>query len=179
MSATGLEVFDRTLQMTNIWLRDVMEELGPDRHRAYHALRAVLHALRDRLTLDESAHLAAQLPLLVRGIYYESWRPIDQPSRERSQEEFLSHVQDEMTNMAPIDVKAATRCVFSVLSRHVDIGEIKQVRQALPKDIRTLWPEEAIEEGERLRAEARAKRLRQSQEMNPTQSDRNTPLNPN
>jgi uncharacterized protein (DUF2267 family) len=75
MSATGLDVFDQTLQKTNIWLKEIMDDLGPDRQRAYHALRAVLHTLRDRLTVEEAAHLSAQLPLLVRGIYFEGWHP--------------------------------------------------------------------------------------------------------
>lgn len=76
MSERSLRVFDRTLQKTNLWLGDVMAELDTeDRHQAYSALRATLHALRDRLTVDEAAQLAAQLPLLVRGIYYENWRP--------------------------------------------------------------------------------------------------------
>lgn len=59
MSATGLPVFDDTVQKTNIWLNEVMDELGPDRQRAYRALRAVLHTLRDRLTTEEAAHLSA------------------------------------------------------------------------------------------------------------------------
>ena len=48
-AATGLEVFDRTLQATHVWLDEIMDELGPDRQHALHVLRAVLHALRDRL----------------------------------------------------------------------------------------------------------------------------------
>ncbi len=61
MSTTGLDVFDKTLQTTNIWLDEIGEcdGIGPDRQRCYHALRAVLFALRDRLTVEEAAHLAA------------------------------------------------------------------------------------------------------------------------
>ena len=75
MSSTGLEVFDETVHKTNIWLKEIAQVLGPDRHRAYNALRAVLHCLRDRLTVDEAAQLGDQLPMLVRGIYYEAWHP--------------------------------------------------------------------------------------------------------
>jgi uncharacterized protein (DUF2267 family) len=92
MSSTGLEVFDKTLQITHIWVDEIMAELGPDRQRAYHALRAVLHALRDRLPLNLAAHLGAQLPLLVRGIYYDSWDPQPETTRERKQAEFLERV---------------------------------------------------------------------------------------
>src|SRR5882762_1591385 len=69
MSATGLEVFDKTVQTTNAWLKEIMEATGLDRRRAYRVLAAVLHALRDRLTVDEVAQLGAQLPILVRGLY--------------------------------------------------------------------------------------------------------------
>jgi len=77
MSQTGVAAFDSTIQTTNVWLHDIMERLGwQDRHRAYHALRAVLHALRDRLPVDQAAALGAQLPMLVRGFYYEGWHPL-------------------------------------------------------------------------------------------------------
>jgi hypothetical protein len=87
MAATGLEVFDKTLQTTNTWLDEVMETTGPDRHVAWHALTAVLHTLRDRLPVDLSAHLGAQLPLLIRGAYYDQWHPAGQPDRVRSAED--------------------------------------------------------------------------------------------
>ncbi len=64
------QVFDTTLHKTHAWLKAAMEALGTeDRHRAYMALRAVLHALRDRLTVEEAAQLAAGLPMLLRGLF--------------------------------------------------------------------------------------------------------------
>ncbi|HEX2940904.1 MAG TPA: DUF2267 domain-containing protein, partial [Rhodopila sp.] len=75
MSTSGLDVFDKTLQTTHIWLDEVMEAVGPDRNVAWHVVGATLRTLRDRLPLELAAHLGAQLPLLVRGAYYDQYRP--------------------------------------------------------------------------------------------------------
>ncbi len=144
MSATGLEVFDRTLHKTHAWLKEIMGELGTeDRHKAYMALRAVLHALRDRLTVEEVAQLGAELPMLIRGLYYEGWNPTGKPLKERHKEEFLAHVARELkTPSGPaLDPEAATRAVFQVLALKVSQGELEDIRGLLPKEIRELWPE--------------------------------------
>jgi len=92
MSYTGIRAFDSTIQTTNVWLNDLADRLGwQDKQRAYHALTAVLHALRDRLPVDQAVALGAQLPMLVRGFYYEGWHPADKPIKERKKEEFLVH----------------------------------------------------------------------------------------
>ena len=139
MSATGLTVFDETIQKTNTWLKEISETLGSDRHRAYQALRAVLHCLRDRLIIDEVAHLGDQLPMLVRGIYYEAWRPSGKPEKIRSQEDFLAQIAAHLAN-AHIGPEEAARAVFQVLEKHVTRGELDDVIGELPQNIRMLWP---------------------------------------
>jgi uncharacterized protein (DUF2267 family) len=139
MSITGLAPFDSTLHTTNAWLHELMNEMGwQDRHCAYQSMRAVLHALRDRLSVDQAAALGAQLPLLVRGIYYEGWHPHGKPLKERRKEEFLAHVAHEVRNptVAPEQI---TRAMFRLLSRHVTAGEIEAVKRSLPGELRSLW----------------------------------------
>jgi uncharacterized protein (DUF2267 family) len=150
MSATGLDVFDKTLQTTHIWLNEIAAELGPDRQHAYHVLRAVLHALRDRLPINDAAHLGAQLPLLVRGIFYEGWHPQPETSKERRREAFLEHIQGGLQGIRPTNPEQAARVVFRVIARHVTGGEVEKARQALPQDIQALWPD-----GQDVGAEAR------------------------
>jgi len=139
MSTTGLDVFDRTLHKTNIWLKDLMELMNcQDRHEAYLALRATLHALRDRLTIEEAAQFAAQLPMLIRGFYYEGWDPTGKPLKERHKEEFLERIRQEIRGYQVPEQVA--RAVFTVLANRVSEGEIEDVEHVLPQDIRNLWP---------------------------------------
>ena len=140
MSATGLEVFDTTLQKTNSWLKDIMLEMGwQERGKAYQALRATLHALRDRLTVEEAAQLAAQLPMLVRGFYYEGWDPVGKPIRIRDVEDFLAMIAYELRGDDDIDPDQAARAVFSVLAQRITQASLDDIEGLLPKEMRALW----------------------------------------
>ena len=141
MSMTGLDVFDRTIHKTNNWLNELMEALGwHDRHKAYLALRVTLHALRDRLTIEEVAQLGAQLPMLIRGFYYEGWDPTGKPLKERHKEEFLARIAEQFSGDDQADAEQVARAVFSVLSDRVTEGEIEDVKHVLPAELRELWP---------------------------------------
>src|SRR5690606_11509321 len=128
MSSTGLEVFDKTIQTTNIWLKEIGEDLGPDRQRCYSALRAVLFALRDRLTVEEAADLSAQLPMLIRGIFYEGFRPSTMPQRIRTRDEFLAKINEHLQYVRPIGAEEAARAVFRVLEKNIQGGEMNDVK---------------------------------------------------
>src|SRR3990167_4516276 len=96
MTVDTVNVFEHTIEVTHTWLHDLNVRLGwQDRHRAYMALRGVLHALRDRLSVDDASHLAAQLPMLIRGFYYEGYHPPGKPLAERKKSEFFAHVKVE------------------------------------------------------------------------------------
>ncbi len=104
MSAAHVPAIDHTVQETNIWLKGIAKQLHfADEHHAYSALRAVLHALRDRLTPESAVHLGAQLPMLVRGIYYEGWHIAGKPTNDRSTQEFADHVLVQLPPQFPMD----------------------------------------------------------------------------
>ncbi|HEY7490027.1 MAG TPA: DUF2267 domain-containing protein [Candidatus Tectomicrobia bacterium] len=139
--STGLDVFDTTLQKTNLWLKDLMWELGwEDRHKAYEALRLTLQALRDRLTVEEVAQLGAQLPLLVRGAYYEGWDPTGKPQKERHLAAFLASIRVYFFSETRIEAEEIARAVFKVLATHITAGEIEDIQHILPRELNALWP---------------------------------------
>jgi uncharacterized protein (DUF2267 family) len=147
MSATGVDSLDHSIQETNLWLKAVMRRLDTeDRHLAYVALRAVLQALRDRIGPENAVHLAAQLPTLIRGIYYEGWHMAGTPTKERHEKEFLEHVDRVLGPRSEVDPEGVTRAVFDVMWEKVDPGEVAKVINMLPESLRDLWPHLAREE---------------------------------
>ena len=139
MHPAAMEVLAPTMNLTGHWLDDIMGETGWNSRRAYSALRAVLHVLRDRLTVDEAVDLGAQLPMVVRGLYYEGWRPSSHPLKYRHKEDFLQRVAEHYPGLEEDKRELAVRAVFKTLAQHVTGGEIEHVKNQLPADVRTLW----------------------------------------
>jgi uncharacterized protein (DUF2267 family) len=131
-------IIERSAEKANVWLQDVATELGDDDRRyAYRVLRAVLHALRDRLTIDVAAKLAAQLPTLIRGIYYEDWDPSGRPMPIHDVDTFLEHVVSEGRLSGETEAAVAVRAVTAVLRRRITPGEIDAALAAIPDRLRT------------------------------------------
>ncbi|HYZ97434.1 MAG TPA: DUF2267 domain-containing protein [Acidimicrobiales bacterium] len=139
MAVTGLDVFDRSVHKSNEWLKALMERLGTDDRRyAYRVLRAYLHVLRDRLTVDEAAQLAAQLPHLLRGVFYEGWDPSRTPETYRDRETFLSRLAERAQLAGPTEASVAAEAATAVLRERVAEGEVEDVLQLLPASIRAI-----------------------------------------
>jgi uncharacterized protein (DUF2267 family) len=133
----------QTIQKTQEWLKELIDNGDlADTQESLAVLRAVLHHLRDRLTLEEVVDLGAQLPTLVRGIYYEGWQPHKPPTRIRSKQEFVYEVANRnFPNAVPSE--QAIRDVFALLAHHCDPGEISDVIGQLPGELKELWPKTA------------------------------------
>lgn len=139
---TREHVFDSHLETANQWLDQISEnlELPPgERSRALHALRAGLHGIRDRLTAAEVVDLGAQLPALIRGIYYEGWKLTNDPTRIRDRAAMIERIAHELApdpRLDPVDVLRAT---IHLLVEHVTPGEILDIVATLPRSIASLW----------------------------------------
>jgi uncharacterized protein (DUF2267 family) len=132
-------IIERSAEKANIWLKDIATELGDgDLQYAYRVLRAVLHVLRDRLTIDVAAKLAAQLPTLIRGIYCEGWDPSRTPMPPYTVDTFLEHVVSEGRFSGETEASAAVAAVAAVLSKRLTLDEVDVILAVMPEKLRVL-----------------------------------------
>lgn len=137
MPSSGLTAIDRAVNTTNAWLSDLAKAFGHDDRRfAYRVLRGWLHAVRDRLPVTGSAHFTAQLPELVRGMYYDGWDPSHVPTKF-GVDEFRRRLADD-AQISPAEVPAVSRTTASVLAEHLSPGTLETVFRQLPHGVREL-----------------------------------------
>lgn len=130
----------QALNICEVWLHEI-EQHPPIQtpEEAYAVLRAVLHTIRDRLPVNDAAHMSAQLPLIVRGIYYEGWNPASVPKR-LSEQDFYDEVRKKLERKcAAVDERTLSEIIFDVLNHHLTPEEVVHVRQHLPKELQQRW----------------------------------------
>ncbi len=136
---SGVHAIDETIKKTNHWLEEIAR-IGnyEDRRHAYAALRTVLHALRDRLDVEVAAHLSAQLPMLVRGVFYEGWDPTRVPVR-MTLDEFLDRVESDGRFKGRSEAEDAARAVTTTLWSELTPGLVEHVMNELPEQYRDIF----------------------------------------
>jgi uncharacterized protein (DUF2267 family) len=137
MSVRSVDAVERSVHKTNEWLTELTRELGTETDEvAWRILRAYLQILRDRLTVDEAAQLAAQLPHVLPGAFFDGFDPSRQPEKIRDRDTFLARLADRAQLPDPAEAERAAAAVTRVLRRHVSQGELNDVLAQLPSEIR-------------------------------------------
>jgi uncharacterized protein (DUF2267 family) len=140
MSHTTISAFTQAAEQAQHWVNELAADLDWDERRAYHLLRSALQTLRDFLGAEEMADLAAQLPVIIRGIYFEGWQANQGQAWERKKEDFVDRITNDFSQDKLDDPDAAIAAVFRLLDKHVSKGEVVQVRNSMKKALRRLWP---------------------------------------
>jgi uncharacterized protein (DUF2267 family) len=131
------QTFEQTALKSRAWVDEMGRALAiADPDRANHALRAGLHAIRDWLPQAEAIALGAQLPMLIRGLYYENWQPTKHHGRDR--DAILAAVRHELGHDTLV-AGVVFQAVIRVLINHVSSGEIDHIIRVLPQPIVQLW----------------------------------------
>ncbi len=137
---TSVPDLDSAVRTTNDWVDDLMRRLDwHDRERVYLAMIAALHALRDLLGRDEAVFLGAQLPALLRGLYYDGWHP-GARAATRSRKAFLERIHDGVHRDPGVDPEQVARCLFALLAARLSAAELEDAKAATPGDLHHLWP---------------------------------------
>ena len=138
MAATGLEVFDRSLHKTNEIFVEIEKEMGwEDRHQTYAAFRTVLHALRDRMTVQETADFSAQLPLVVKGVLFEGWNPSVVPVK-MNLDEFFDRIRSQFQWSMDRSIRDLVIVVLQAIGHFSSEGQMNDVAAILPKQLAEL-----------------------------------------
>ncbi|MFK3985194.1 DUF2267 domain-containing protein [Micromonospora sp. NPDC050397] len=142
MANSPYSAFEASIEKTNLILKDIEQAYGwpkQRRNQSYAALRTVLQLLRDRLPVQESVQFAAQLPILVRGIYFEGWEPADVPVK-LNRDDFLYEVRQGFPYEVDGGAEGVVQTVLDALRRHIAPGEWDDVRSTMPKDLQPIIP---------------------------------------
>lgn len=142
---THVSSIERNLELTNTWLKELSTELHDIEHEeAWRRLGAVLQTVRDRIPVDEAANFAAQLPVLIRGYYYEGWKPESTPHKWRNKDEYCNAVNAKLGPRSPgatqVDPEETIRAVLKVTANHVENGELIKLKQMHNQEMQYLWP---------------------------------------
>jgi uncharacterized protein (DUF2267 family) len=143
MKSTGLDVFDSSIQRTHLWLKELMLELNwGDLRKTYMAFRCVLHSVRDQLPVTGAVKFGEQLPLLIRGFYFDRWTPEAKPAPLRTRNDFVAMLSQRFTHsgLEGDTAESVARAVFRLLDRKVTEGEIEAVQHLMPGAVLDLWP---------------------------------------
>lgn len=134
-----VDAVERSIEQANAWLGEVAAQLGTDDHGyAYRVLRGFLHTVRDRMTIEETADLAAQLPGLLRGVFFEGWRPSRAIEAYSDPGTFLDQLSKEAILHGSTEASYAAAAAAAVLRRHLAAAESDGVIDMLPPDARRL-----------------------------------------
>ena len=147
MSHSNVTQLSHAIQQAQEWLKDLASSPPFEvEEQAYSYMRAVLHTLRDRLTLEEAVHLASHLPTLIRGVYYEGWKPGKNPEKIKSAREFYRRVEDSFGGLASasgVDTVSGTNAVLAFLESAIDPGEMRHVKAQLPHGLQEMFKADA------------------------------------
>ena len=137
---TAIHDLNAPVRASEDWIDELMRRLGwHDRERSYLALIAALHALRDCLPRDEAVYVGAQLPALLRGLYYDGWHPSGHGAA-KSRSAFLDRIHDGVHRDPGVDTEEVARAVFALLAAHMPSAELEDAKAATPKPLHNLWP---------------------------------------
>jgi len=138
--------FNKYAQEGYAFVNELARELGheEDKGSVSIALRAVLHTLRDRITMAESLHLLSHLPYFLKAVYVDQWKYMEQPLSIRTVEQFKEEVKMRQLQFGERDfdwknpTEEIIRTVIHCLRKYIPQGTFEDIQANLPKELKSL-----------------------------------------
>jgi uncharacterized protein (DUF2267 family) len=139
--------FQKYAQEGQSFVNNLAAELGHPEEvaRTGNVLRAVLHTLRERITISESLHLLSQLPMFLKGIYVDNWKFREKPMDINTKEEFAAEVERHQQQHGEREyswnksTEEIIQIVFSSLGKYISDGEYDDIIAQMPKNIKEIF----------------------------------------
>ncbi len=142
--------FEKYASKANEFVNLVAEDINVSKEKAGRIIRAVFHALRNRISHEESFELIAQLPMALKGAYVDGWKFKKDFERIHHLADFLDEIRKEDGELAGYDfgnnanAKHAIIAVFKALGSFVSEGEMEDIIIALPKELKVLIKKDVV-----------------------------------
>jgi len=141
--------FDRYAQEGNLFLKNLSGALGHPEEigRTGMILRAVLHTLRERISIAQSLNLLSQLPMFLKGIYVDNWKYNEKPLTYTELDDFTEEVKKHQAQYGEqeYDWQKSTREIIGIVLNELRIyltkGEAESIVAELPKEIKEFFKE--------------------------------------
>tara|TARA_R110002051_G_scaffold26108_2_gene63071 strand:+ start:634 stop:1086 length:453 start_codon:yes stop_codon:yes gene_type:complete len=131
----------------NTFLKDYAKEMNMpnDRDKAARIFTSIMHALRDIIPTEESLQLISQLPMFLKAVYVNGWSIKNKKPKVKHIAEFLdlvrAHDWPAAINDFEYSDEVAERYVdttFIYLRKYISLGEMEDIRDSLPKDLKSM-----------------------------------------
>ncbi len=131
------------------FVNDLASELGhpEETGRTSILLRAVLHTLRDRLTIGESFNLLSQLPMALKGLYADNWKYHEKPLKMKTTQEFAEEVEKHQAQYGEQDFSwnmttpELIKVVLRALNKYISPGELDNIIAQMPLELKSFFRE--------------------------------------
>lgn len=143
-----IHYFDKHVIEANEFVKNLSIELGhpDDQTQTIRLLRAVLHTVRDRITISESLDLLAQLPMMLKALYVEQWKYHEKPPLDYDDmaglKEAVKREQEHMGEQKfdwPESTEDLIKIVLSSLRKYLTDGQAIHVMEQMPKEIKAIF----------------------------------------
>lgn len=136
--------FNQFATDANTFLKELAIELNlaNEPEKVYRILTAILHALRDLISTEESIQLISQFPMFLKAVYVNRWDTHINKNKVKTTEDFILLIKEKSGTTAEVDfpddekTELYLSVTFIVLRKFISFGELEDLKSNLPKDLK-------------------------------------------